>query len=54
MLGVLAQRLVRTLCPQCKQPDDATRARALDDIVKPWKITGSGSPTSRWVASTAA
>src|SRR5690606_6287399 len=23
LLGVLAQRLVRTLCPHCKQPDEA-------------------------------
>ena len=27
MIGVLAQRLVRTLCPHCKQPDDAIDAR---------------------------
>jgi general secretion pathway protein E len=27
LLGVLAQRLVRTLCPQCKQPDDLGHAR---------------------------
>jgi general secretion pathway protein E len=23
VIGVLAQRLVRTLCPACKQPDEA-------------------------------
>jgi general secretion pathway protein E len=28
VLGVLAQRLVRTLCKHCKQPDEASRARA--------------------------
>jgi general secretion pathway protein E len=27
LLGVLAQRLVRTLCKQCKQPDTEARAR---------------------------
>ena len=27
LLGVLAQRLVRTLCPQCRQPDDSRQAR---------------------------
>lgn len=38
MLGVLAQRLVRTLCPQCKMPEDPPRKDLLDDIVKPWKL----------------
>jgi type II secretory ATPase GspE/PulE/Tfp pilus assembly ATPase PilB-like protein len=41
MLGVLAQRLVRTLCPQCKQPDDTVTRESLEAIVKPWQITGS-------------
>ncbi|MBJ2156420.1 GspE/PulE family protein [Variovorax sp. IB41] len=41
MLGVLAQRLVRTLCPHCKQPDDAVTRESLEAIVKPWQITGS-------------
>lgn len=38
VLGVLAQRLVRTLCPNCKQPtslDDETWT----DLVRPWKAT---------------
>ncbi len=44
LLGVLAQRLVRTLCKQCKQPDtDATR-EALNELIKPWKITGDYRP----------
>ncbi|MDR1968556.1 MAG: GspE/PulE family protein [Burkholderiaceae bacterium] len=38
ILGVLAQRLVRTLCPACKQPDEVTSAQMLADAVKPWKI----------------
>ena len=41
MLGVLAQRLVRTLCPNCKQPDDTVTREKLETIVKPWQITGS-------------
>jgi general secretion pathway protein E len=41
MLGVLAQRLVRTLCPNCKQPDDTITREKLETIVKPWQITGS-------------
>jgi general secretion pathway protein E len=44
MLGVLAQRLVRTLCKQCRQLDVATPRDALDDIVKPWKISGGYKP----------
>ena len=27
VIGVLAQRLVRTLCPACKQPDEAASTR---------------------------
>ncbi len=38
MLGVLAQRLVRTLCPACKQPDDAAPTALLAEAIKPWKI----------------
>jgi general secretion pathway protein E len=44
MLGVLAQRLVRTLCKQCRQPDDGASREALDAIVKPWKISGGWQP----------
>jgi general secretion pathway protein E len=44
MLGVLAQRLVRTLCRQCRQPDDASSREALDAAIKPWKITGGYTP----------
>ncbi len=38
MLGVLAQRLVRTLCPACKQPDEQASTALLSEAVKPWKI----------------
>ncbi|HEY0825526.1 MAG TPA: ATPase, T2SS/T4P/T4SS family [Ramlibacter sp.] len=44
VIGVLAQRLVRTLCRQCRQPDEATARTALDDVIKPWKITGTWTP----------
>ena len=44
MLGVLAQRLVRTLCKQCRQPDEGASREALDAIVKPWKISGGWKP----------
>ena len=44
LLGVLAQRLVRTLCKQCKTPDDSTPREALGEIVKPWQISGGYKP----------
>jgi general secretion pathway protein E len=44
VVGVLAQRLVRTLCRHCRQPDDKTSREALDAVAKPWKITGSYQP----------
>ena len=40
VIGVLAQRLVRTLCPSCKQPDDETTAETLHEVIKPWRLTG--------------
>ena len=48
MLGVLAQRLVRTLCKQCKAPEDEDKVQAsrnaLAEVVKPWKINGNYCP----------
>ena len=44
LLGVLAQRLVRTLCKQCRQPDEQARAEDLAEVVRPWKINGSYQP----------
>jgi general secretion pathway protein E len=41
MLGVLAQRLVRTLCTHCKQPDETVTREKLAEFVKPWQISGS-------------
>jgi len=36
LIGVMAQRLVRTLCPHCKAPGDVDRA-AWDGLTHPWK-----------------
>lgn len=43
LLGVLAQRLVRTLCNHCKQPDEAFDVPAFDAAIRPWKQTASGA-----------
>jgi general secretion pathway protein E len=40
VIGVLAQRLVRTLCVSCKQPDPALTAENIDEVIKPWRING--------------
>jgi general secretion pathway protein E len=44
MLGVLAQRLVRTLCKQCRELDPQASREALDTMAKPWKISGRYEP----------
>ncbi len=44
VIGVLAQRLVRTLCVSCKQPDDGTTRLTLDEVVKPWRLNGAVKP----------
>jgi general secretion pathway protein E len=35
LIGVMAQRLVRTLCPNCKEPGTITKTE-WQDLVKPW------------------
>jgi general secretion pathway protein E len=40
VIGVMAQRLARTLCPKCKQPDEATTRDSLSELAKPWRVTG--------------
>jgi len=40
LVGVLAQRLVRTLCPSCKQPDENVTAETVREFVKPWRLSG--------------
>jgi general secretion pathway protein E len=44
LLGVLAQRLVRTLCKQCKQPDPSATREAINELIKPWQINGGYKP----------
>ena len=44
LLGVLAQRLVRTLCKHCKVPDTTSTRHALAEVVKPWQINGGYKP----------
>jgi len=40
VLGIMAQRLVRTLCPHCKkpQPPQAYENELWDNLVTPWKL----------------
>ena len=44
LLGVLAQRLVRTLCKLCKTRDHDTTRETLGEAVKPWQINGGYRP----------
>ncbi len=44
LLGVLAQRLVRTLCSNCKVRDENASREALAEMVKPWQINGGYRP----------
>ena len=44
LLGVLAQRLVRTLCKHCRVPDPEASREALSEVVKPWQINGGYKP----------
>lgn len=44
LLGILAQRLVRTLCPACKQPDDAFDREAFAQLASPWRLNGESHP----------
>ena len=44
LLGVLAQRLVRTLCKQCKVRDEDASRESLSEMVKPWQINGGYKP----------
>jgi len=44
VIGVLAQRLVRTLCPVCKQPDPGVTRESLGEMVKHWRMNGGVKP----------
>ncbi|MCY7314155.1 MAG: Flp pilus assembly complex ATPase component TadA [Rubrivivax sp.] len=40
VIGVLAQRLARTLCPACRQRDENTTRETIDALVQPWRLSG--------------
>jgi general secretion pathway protein E len=40
VIGVLAQRLARTLCPACKARDEATTRETLEELTRPWRLSG--------------
>ena len=44
VIGVLAQRLVRTLCEHCKKPDESVTRESLLEVIKPWRLSGSMKP----------
>ncbi len=44
VIGVLAQRLTRTLCPSCKVRDEGTTRETMDEMVKPWRLSGGVRP----------
>ncbi|MDI4634211.1 type II/IV secretion system protein [Pelomonas sp. V22] len=44
IIGVLAQRLVRTLCPSCKQPDPSVTRDTLNEMLKHWRMNGGVKP----------
>jgi general secretion pathway protein E len=41
VIGILAQRLVRTLCVACKQPDETVTVESLQAVVQPWHMDGT-------------
>ncbi len=44
VIGVLAQRLARTLCAACKVRDEATTRETLDEASRPWRLSGGVRP----------
>ncbi|MFO1263021.1 MAG: ATPase, T2SS/T4P/T4SS family [Rhodoferax sp.] len=44
LLGVLAQRLVRTLCKHCRVRDDDSNREVLAEMIKPWQFSGGYKP----------
>ena len=44
VVGVLAQRLARVLCPACKVRDESLTREALDEFVQPWRLQGGARP----------
>ena len=44
VIGVLAQRLARQLCSACTQRDEATTREHLDELARPWRLSGGVRP----------
>ena len=44
LIGVLAQRLVRTLCHHCKVPDPSVTRDTLNEMLKHWRMSGGVKP----------
>ncbi|MET0383074.1 MAG: ATPase, T2SS/T4P/T4SS family [Burkholderiaceae bacterium] len=45
VIGVLAQRLARTLCPVCKAPDESPdTVKLLEELAQPWRLGGRMRP----------
>jgi general secretion pathway protein E len=44
VIGVLAQRLARTLCPSCKVRDETLTREELAAVVRPWRLKGAVRP----------
>jgi general secretion pathway protein E len=44
VIGVLAQRLARTLCPSCRQRDEQATRASLEQLVHPWRLSGGVRP----------
>ncbi|RPH43363.1 MAG: type II/IV secretion system protein [Burkholderiales bacterium] len=47
LIGVMAQRLVRTLCPHCKAPHDALPEDAWEGMIRPFRAR---RPSTAWRA----
>ncbi len=41
LVGVMAQRLARTLCPHCKEPTEID-PQIWESLTRPWKMSGKG------------
>jgi general secretion pathway protein E len=44
VVGVLAQRLARTLCTACKARDESLTRESLDELSRPWRLSGGVRP----------
>ena len=44
VVGVLAQRLARTLCAACKVRDEGATRETLDELARPWRLSGGVRP----------